>query len=73
MFSSPGVRPNVEVPGLFLGSPDRLFGRSLDALCCVFVIVWMVQGGPSDFIGPCESILVLFPCKNNMLWCLKLC
>ena len=41
--------------------------------CCVFVIVWMVQGGPSDFISLCEPILVLFPCKNNMLWCVKFC
>ena len=46
------MRPNVEVPGLFLGSPDRLYGRSSDVLCCVFVIVWMVQGGPSDFYWP---------------------
>ena len=67
------MRPNVEVPGLFLGSPGRLYGRSPDVLCRVFVIVWMVQGGSSDFIGPCEPILVLFPCKNNMLWCVKFC
>ena len=44
------MRLNVEVPGLFLGSPGRLYGQSSDVLCCVIVIVWMVQGGPSDFL-----------------------
>ena len=41
---------NVKVPRLFLGSPGWLYGQSLDVLCCVFVIMWMVQGGPSDFL-----------------------
>ena len=67
------MRPDVKVPGLFLGSPGWLYGWSSDVLCGVFVIVWMVQAGSSDFIGPCEPILVLFPCKNNMLWCVKFC
>ena len=41
---------NAEVLGLFLGSLGRLYVKSLDVLCYVCVIVWMIQGGLSDFL-----------------------